>query len=49
MPLFSLSKTSTQRNLGVIVVVLGILVCSTWGVVKITTNHLYQRPETVTH
>jgi diguanylate cyclase (GGDEF)-like protein len=40
MPLFSLSETSTQRNLGVIVVVLGILVCSTWGVVKITTNHL---------
>ncbi len=38
--MLSLAKMSMQRNVGVIVVVLGILVGGTWAVVKITTDYL---------
>jgi hypothetical protein len=44
----SLAKISFQRNVGVIVLVLGILVGGTWAAVKITTDYLlYQDATTV--
>jgi hypothetical protein len=38
--MLSLARISIQRNVGVIVVVLGMLVGGTWAAVKITTNYL---------
>jgi diguanylate cyclase (GGDEF)-like protein len=40
MPVFSLANMPAQRNAGILVAVLGVLVGSTWAVVKITTDHL---------
>jgi diguanylate cyclase (GGDEF)-like protein len=38
--MFSIAKMSIRRNVGVLVVVLGILVGGAWTTVKITTTHL---------
>jgi diguanylate cyclase (GGDEF)-like protein len=34
------AKMSVSRSIGLSSVVLGILICGTWGAVKLTTNHL---------
>src|SRR3972149_12041117 len=46
--MLSLAKMSMQRNIGVFVVVLGILVGGTWATVKITTDHLLYQNATST-
>lgn len=50
MPILSLAKISIERNIGVFVVLLGILVGGTWAVVKITTDYLlYQNATSAAH
>jgi diguanylate cyclase (GGDEF)-like protein len=44
--MLSLARISIQRNVGVIVVVLGILVGGTWAAVKITTDYLLYQDAT---
>jgi diguanylate cyclase (GGDEF)-like protein len=44
--MLSLAKMSIRRNIGVLVVVLGILVGGTWAAVKLATDHLLYRSAT---
>jgi diguanylate cyclase (GGDEF)-like protein len=44
--MLSLARISIQRNVGVIVVVLGMLVGGTWAAVKITTDYLLYQDAT---
>jgi diguanylate cyclase (GGDEF)-like protein len=44
----SIAKISIQRNVGLVVVALSILVGSTWAAVKITTDHLLYEDATST-
>src|SRR6202050_1858793 len=48
--MLSLAKMTLRRNIGIFIVVLGILIGGTWATVKITTDYLlYQMATSVAH
>src|ERR1700684_2303916 len=45
--MLSLAKMTLRRNIGVFVLVLGILIGGTWAIVKITIDHLLYQNATM--